>query len=132
MNELTLKSGMVLHLQPVKWTALWHILRQIGGTEMLDNPDALMNLKGGDMLKAADATEKLFNYCAGWGVSDDPPREAVEELEVMGLADLDKPHLARANWLRFFALADDDEISSLIGAVLALSAKQEQTGAEES
>ena len=132
MEELTLKSGMTLHLRPVKWTALWHILRQLGGPEMLENPDTLMNLKGGDMLKAADTTERLFNYCAGWGVSDDPPREAVEELEAMGLADLGKPHLARANWLRFIALADDDEISSLIGAVLALSAKQKQTGAEES
>ena len=131
MNELKFEK-VTLHLQPVKWTALWHILRQIGRPEILDNPDMLMNLKGGDMLKAADATEKLFNYCAGWGVTDDPPQGAVEELEAMGLADLDKPHLARANWLRFIALVDDDEISSLIGAVLALSAQQEQTGAEES
>ena len=132
MEELTLKNGTVLHLRPVKWTALWHILRQIGGTKLLDNPDELMKLEGADALKAADTTERLFNYCAGWGVTDDPPQGAVEELEAMGLADLDKPHLARANWLRFIALADDDEISSLIGAVLALSAKQEQAGAEES
>jgi len=131
MEELQFEK-VTLHLQPVKWTALWHILRQIGGTEVLDNPDALMKLEGSDMLKAADATEKLFNYCAGWGVTNDPPQGAVEELTAMGLADLDKPHLARANWLRFIALADDDEISSLIGAVLALSAKQEQAGAEES
>jgi len=130
MDELEFEN-VTLHLLPVKWTALWHILRQIGGTEMLDNPDALMNLEGADMLKAADATERLFNYCAGWGVSDDPPPEAVEELAAMGLADLDKPHLARANWLRFIALANDDEISSLIGAVLALSARA-QAGAEES
>lgn len=128
MDELSFEN-VTLHLKPIKWTALWHILRQIGGTELLNDPDALKDLEGADALRAADATERLFNYCAGWGVSDDPPPEAVDELAAMGLADLDKPHLARANWLRFIALKDDDEISSLIGAVLALSA---QAGAEES
>jgi len=131
MNELKFEK-VTLHLRPVKWTALWHILRQIGGTKLLDNPDALKELTGAGALRAADATEKLFNYCAGWGVTDDPPQGAADELEALGLADLDKPHLARANWLRFIALVDDDEISSLIGAVLALSAQQEQMGAEES
>ena len=130
-NELILKSGMTLHLRPVNWMALWGILRKFG-KDALSDPDKLLKVEGDQALDMAEATDQLFNFCAGWGVSDDPPVEALAELEEMGLVKPGQPHLARANWLRFVALANDDEISSLIGVVMALSSKQEQAGAEES
>ena len=123
MEELTLKSGMTLHLRPVKWMALWGILRKFG-KDALSDPDKLLKVEGDQALDMAEATDQLFNFCAGWGVSDDPPVEALAELEEMGFVKPGQPHLARANWLRFLVMEDDEEFSELIAAVMALAAKQ--------
>jgi len=123
MEELTLKSGVVLHLRPVNWMALWRILRKFG-KDALNDPDKLLQVKEDQALDMMEATDQLFNFCAGWGVKDDPPAEALAELEAMGLADLGQPHLARANWLRFVVMQDVGEFSELIAAVMALAAKQ--------
>ena len=123
MEELTLKSGMVLHLRPVEWMALWRILRKFG-KDALNDPDSLLKVKEDQEFDMMEATDQLFNFCAGWGVKDDPPAEALAELEEMGLANPGQPHLARANWLRFVVLEDDEEFSDLIAAVMALAVKQ--------
>ena len=123
MEELTLKSGMVLHLRPVEWMALWRILRKFG-KDALNDPDSLLKVKEDQAFDMMEATDQLFNFCAGWGVKDDPPAEALAELEEMGLANPGQPHLARANWLRFVVLEDDEEFSDLIAAVMALAVKQ--------
>ena len=122
-NELTLKNGMTLHLRPVQWMALWRILRKFG-KDALNDPDSLLNVKEDQALDMMEATDQLFNFCAGWGVSDDPPAEALAELEEMGLANPGQPHLARANWLRFLVMEDDEEFSELIAAVMALAVQQ--------
>ena len=123
MEELTLKSGMVLHLRPVEWMALWRILRKFG-KDALNDPDSLLKVKEDQAFDMMEATDQLFNFCAGWGVKDDPPAEALAELEEMGLANPGQPHLARANWLRFVVLEDDEEFSDLIASVMALAVKQ--------
>ena len=123
MNELTLKNGMVLHLRPVKWMALWRILRKFG-KDALNDPDKLLKVEGEQALDMVEATDQLFNFCAGWGVSDDPPAEALAELEEMGFVKPGQPHLARANWLRFLVMEDDGEFSDLIAAVMALAMRQ--------
>ena len=122
-NELILKSGMTLHLRPVNWMALWGILRKFG-KDALSDPDKLLKVEGDQALDMVEATDQLFNFCAGWGVSDDPPVEALAELEEMGFVKPGQPHLARANWLRFLVMEDDEEFSELIAAVMALAAKQ--------
>ena len=123
MEELTLKSGTVLHLRPVNWMALWGILRKFG-KDALNDPDKLLKLEGEQALDMVEATDQLFNFCAGWGVSDDPPAEALAELEEMGFVKPGQPHLARANWLRFIVLEDDEEFSELIAGVMALATRQ--------
>jgi len=121
---LELKNGRTLHLRPVKWSAAWKIIRQLGGMGVLDNLDDLEgtmeSLTASEALQAADASQRLFDYCAGWGVTDEPPEEEIAGLVAAGLAPAD-PHLARAAWLQFNVLADDDEVSTLIAEVLALS-----------
>lgn len=128
-DELTLKSGMTLHLRPVKWMALWRILRKFG-KDALNNPDGLLQMSEDQTFDMVEATDSLFNFCAGWGVADDPPAEALAELEEMGLAEPGQPHLARANWLRFVALEDDEEFSDLIAAVMALAVQRAEAEGE--
>jgi len=123
MEELTLKSGTTLHLRPVKWMALWGILRKFG-KDVLNDPDSLLKMKEDQALDMVEATDELFNFCAGWGVKDDPPAEVLAELEDMGLVNVGQPHLARANWLRFVVLENDGEFSELIAAVMALAVQQ--------
>ena len=122
-NELVLKNGMTLHLRPVNWMALWRILRKFG-KDALNDPDKLLQVGEDQALDMVEATDQLFNFCAGWGVKDDPPPEALAELEEMGLANPGQPHLARANWLRFLVMEDDGEFGDLIAAVMALAQQQ--------
>lgn len=131
MNTFTLKSGTVLHLQPVRPAAVRHLLLQFGNVDMFENPEALLELKGKAQGKAIAATEKLYNYVAGWGVTDDPPDEALGELEAIGL-DVGNERRARADWLRFLLIEDDEEMGELIGAVLILSKSGTEESTEES
>lgn len=123
MDELTLESGTILHLRPVKWMALWRILRKFG-KDALNDPDSLLKLDDDKALDMVEATDQLFNFCAGWGVTDVPPAEALAELEAMGFVEPGQPHLARANWLRFMVLENDEEFSDLIAAVMTLAVQQ--------
>jgi len=120
-NVFETKSGTTLTLRAVKWTASWHIIRKLGGPEVLADPESIKKLTGLDALRAADATEQLFNYIAGWGVVESPPPGSMAELEALELSTPGQPHLERANWLRFLVLEDDDEASTLIARVLALT-----------
>jgi len=126
MNTLKLGNGRELHLKAVNWTAAYHILQRFGGPELLSDEKAILALEGKAAMQAANATEQLFNYCAGWGVTDDPPEDELNELEVLGLVQPNQPHLTRANWVRFVCMENDTEASELIGAVLALSAQKVQ------
>lgn len=120
MNTLELKSGRVLHLRPVRQAAIRHLLVQFGRDDLLDAPEKLLQSSGKAQMKALEATERLFTYLAGWGVEDAPPAEDLEILAELGYP-ADKPHLARANWLRYLLLEDDDEVSDLIAAVMQIT-----------
>ena len=123
-DTLSLKNGTVLHLQGVKLGLLRNLVLQFGGWQAFENPDGLRKLTGKRMGQALQSTEVLFNYCAAWGVKDDPPEEAMEELEALGLPT-GSARQARANWLRL-ELSDDDEMGELIGLVMALSVPQDE------
>lgn len=131
MDTFPLRSGTVLHLQPVRPAAVRHLLLQFGNVNMFENPEALLELKGKAQAKAIEATEKLYNYVAGWGVTDDPPDEALAELEAIGL-DVSNERRARADWLRFLEIEDDEEMGELIGAVMVLSQRETEESTEES
>ena len=128
-NTYTTKSGQVLHLRPVNWIALWRILRKFG-RDALSDPDKLLQVGEDQALDMVEATDQLFNFCTGWGVKNDPPSNELAELEEMGLIKPEQPHLARANWLRFKVLEDDEECSELIAAVMTLAAEVKQAEKE--
>jgi len=123
-DTLTLKSGTVLHLKGVRPGPLRNLILQFGGIKIFEDPDSLKELTGKRMSRALGATEVLFNYCAAWGVTDDPPEEAMDDLDALGLP-AGSPKQARANWLRYLELSDDDEMAELIGLVMALSVPQD-------
>ncbi|NIV36415.1 MAG: hypothetical protein GWN58_45345, partial [Anaerolineae bacterium] len=109
------------------------MLIKTGLMKLLDDPELLENQekrqawieKMGEKQQArlAEGEYQLFNYCAGWGVKDNPPEEAMDELAALGFAERGMPHLTRANWLRFLFLDGDDEAGTLVGAVMSLTAK---------
>lgn len=124
MNDtFTTKTGHTLHLKPLRRDAIMPILERFGGPSMVQNPDALRNLSGRALDRANAATVQLFNYCAGWGVADDPPPEMLNEMDETGFG-AESEYLARINWVRYFVLDDEDEAGEFIGAVLTYSAAQ--------
>lgn len=125
-NTLTLQCGVTLHLQPVKRMVLQNILAEFGDVgSLMNNPALLRHLTGGQQMKALAATEKLFTYCAGWGVANEPPAESDEELLSVLSGGGDGPHVRRANWVRYVLVNGQGEMGELIGAVMALSFQEE-------
>lgn len=123
-DTFALKCGVVLHLKRVSQTAIRPILLRFGNVRVFETPEQLLDLQGRAAERAVEATEQLFNYCAGWGVTDNPPTEAVEELAELGFR-VNTPRLARINWLRYLLLEGDEEMGQLISSVLALSIQPE-------
>jgi len=131
MRTLKLESGTTLHLKCVNPDAIFSLYRQMGFyDEVARNPDFdgspeewaaewESRLSFEEKTRAASLTEQLFNYCAGWGVTDKVPQPALVELQTIG-CDVSTPRLARINWLRFIELGES-EIDLLIGRVMALS-----------
>jgi len=124
-DTLELKSGRVLHLRPVRQAAIRHLLLQFGRSDLLDEPEKLLELSSKAQFAALEVTERLFTYLAGWGVEDNPPEEDLETLAELGYP-ADKKHLARANWLRYLVLEDDSEVSDFIAAVMTLTLGTEE------
>lgn len=117
-----LKCGVTLHLRQINRQALRPIMLKLGGASALQNPEDLRDLTGKRAEQAVLGIEQLFNYCAGWGVTDDAPQEAIEELAEMRFR-VDTARLARISWIRYSLLEDEDEAGELVGAILAFSSK---------
>ena len=130
MDTFELKTGRVLSLRPVKATMLRHLLSKFGGLRnVLDDPKGIEKLTGAARFRALDAVDQIFNYCAGFGVVDDPTEEELDELAELGFR-VDKPPLARVSWLRLL-LDDDDEAGELMGAVMVLTLRGVEPEEEE-
>jgi hypothetical protein len=95
---------------------------KLGGGSTLQDPKRLRKLTGKERDRATQGLDQLFNYCAGWGVTDDPPEEAIEELAEMGF-QVNTARLARINWIRYLLVEDETEAGGLVGAVLTYSSK---------
>jgi len=119
-HQLTLACGVTLDLAPVKTAPIRHLLLKMGGADLLENPERLRDLDTKSKVKAAEAFERLFTYLTGWGVENDPPPEAIDELNELDMASSSK-QVMRANWIRFFLMEDDTEAAAIVAAVLALS-----------
>jgi len=130
-----MRCGTTLHLRAINRQALRPIMLKLGGGGTLQNPEGLRDLTGKRAEKALLGIEQLFNYCAGWGVTDDAPEDAVEELAELGFR-VDTARLARINWLRYLVIEDEEEAGELVGAVLTFSsrgwiARDEKVGEQE-
>ena len=126
-----LKCGVTLHLKQVNRQALRPIMLRLGGGSTLQDPERLRKLTGKALERAIRGIEQLFNYCAGWGVTDDAPEEAVVELGEMGF-NVDTARLARINWIRYLLVEDETEAGELVGAVLTFSSQDWMARDEES
>jgi hypothetical protein len=136
-----MKRGQVLHLQSVSAQVLRalttkmfsmmlsdpekaeQLIKLSSGKEELANEEVIA-LVGGNIGAVAEAGERLFVYCAGWGISDDPPRRGLDEelLALLGVGRQDT-HRRRAEWVRSL-LADEAEGNALVKAVQELTLKK--------
>ena len=138
-----MKCGTTLHLQKVSSQVLKALTTQMFSAILNDSEksermleivqnkkdgeeftnDEILSVFGAEVGVMAQMGEKLFIYCAGWGVTDDPPKRGIDEelLSLLGVSRKDK-HRRRAEWVRSL-LADEDEAQALIGAVQRLTAE---------
>ncbi len=124
MNTMNLTCGVTLHLQAVQETILQDLMLEFGDMALVRQPERILQLSGERQIRALAATGKLFTYCAGWGVTTDPPDEANELMELLGRdTPADKPRLRRADWVRTITI--QEERGELIGRVMTLTFKKE-------
>ena len=71
-------------------------------------------------LEIEDATERMFLYLAGWCVEDDPPPDAIEEIETL-FGGAKSSRVMRAKWVRYILLSDPEEASNFIAACLLIT-----------
>jgi hypothetical protein len=81
--------------------------------------EQILELFGDDIGIMAEVGEQLFTYCAGWGVTESPPRDADELLEMLGIL-VGKTRLRRASWVRSL-LSNQKEANALVQRVMELS-----------
>ena len=118
--ELETKKAGMLELQPVNQQALLDIILDMGGMEAIAAIAAnTLNAIGGGNHKIVAGANRAMTYCLGWGVTNEPPPDAIATLEALG-KPTNLPEIARANWLRYLVLADQ-EASDLITAVMKLT-----------
>ena len=121
-REFETKSGRVLHTVPVRWELITNVLRRfrLPIAELMESPDKLRDLSESDQLEAMEAISVLLNLFSGWGVTDNPDDGEMRELRALGF-ETTSDKVTRANWIRYIVMQDDEEVSALMGHILALS-----------
>lgn len=116
------QSGQLLHLQPVQGGVLQTIMAQMAAIEGMDidEPGSITELMGASQSKALEISERLFNYCAGWGVKEDPPPGRTQITDIMGI-DTSQPNIRKAAWVRYELGASQEELGDLISIVIGLT-----------
>jgi len=133
------ESGVRLDVIPVRKLPIQDLLYKLGVTERVAKGNAsveeiqaaIINGSPTQQMQTAKAAMALFGYCMGYGVVNDPPAEAVEELRAMNLAP-DNPRALRTTWLNYMVLEDGDEAGRLAGVIMALTfGKEIATAADQ-
>jgi len=116
---MKLKCGRVLSLQAVNPATLSYIITELQGHDITDAE----NWPTEKAEQFNEAVERLFNYCAGWGVVDSPTEDDLMELVALKFVEnpVAHPNVARVAWLRYMLLKDKEEAGALIGYVMALT-----------
>lgn len=125
-------SDTTLHCRPVGGSILQTIMSQMASIDgmNLNEPETLTTLMGADQAKALAASERLFNYCAGWGVIEDPPPGRTEITDLM-MIDMSQPNLRKAAWVRYELGASEKELGDVIGIVMGLTFAGPQLNGQE-
>lgn len=119
------KTGIMLTLKPVSRLALQGLLSDLGflsGGDQDEVKGRIDNLSAQEKVQFAQDSNRLFNYCAAYGVVEDPPPSAVKELRALGF-DTPSTRVNRANWLRYMVLADEEEAGELWGVIAGVTFK---------
>lgn len=125
-------NGTRLTCRPVRKLPVQDLLFKLGVTGKLvegasasDIQAALTKVNTAEQVDQAKAAMALFNYVMAYGVVDDPPVEAVEELQALGVAPTNANAL-RATWLNYLVLEDSEEAGLLSGVIMALTFKGDE------
>lgn len=113
---VSLNGDTTLQVKAVTKYALWQFVKKLGGVKFINDPTILSRLPDDELQAARDVIDQLWTYCIGWGVVDDPPEDAMAELEMMGLVS-PSPRLTRANWVRWLLLDDQGDAWSIFWTV---------------
>ena len=125
------KSNVILKCKAVSGGVLQSLLADLSALEGVDmnDPSTLLTMGGSQQALAIQASEKLFTYCTGWGVINDPPEKMSEVSQLMGIRP-DQPNMMRAAWIRYDLEADQNELGDIVGLVMALTFAQSGNGQE--
>lgn len=117
MQFETEKAG-ALTLQPVNQQALLDIIMEMGDIAAIMEGRISTDASG-----ALQASNRMLTYAFGWGVAEEPPAYALEILAALG-KPTHLPEIARANWLRYLVLSNE-EASALLAEIVKLTFTQE-------
>lgn len=125
-------NGTQLTCVPVRKLPVQDLLFKLGITGKLVEgadpdqiQDQLQQASAAKQVELAKAAMSLFNYVMAYGIEENPPEEAVEELQALGVAP-SNPKALRATWLNYLVLEDSEEAGLLAGVIMALTFRGEQ------
>ena len=126
---ITTSNGTELEVKAVSPVALRNLLfgsgafRRIAGMatrpqgEIVD--EIKQTLSSAEQLKLGADSMRLYNYVTAYGVSNEPPVEAIQQLQLMGF-EVDETPIARMHWLQMFVLSGNDA-NILLSKVIELT-----------
>jgi hypothetical protein len=137
-NTFELQCGIVLELQKIN-TAVIEEINLKAFSDLLRDPrkssemaklsrkgkmsdEDILSLFGSDIGAMAALGDKMFTYCVGWGVKNNPPEDDDELLSLLG-APQDKIYTRRAVWVRTL-LVDSAEGNRLVAHIQAISSAE--------
>ena len=133
MTTFITNSGLELDVVPVSQVGLRNLM--FGGGAMrkvfsggVNGNTAEVMAKISEKLTQQEAVQlgqdgvRLYNYVCSYGVTTDPPEDALEELAAIGY-DLGNPRVARMRWLQLLVL-DEEDSKNLLGEIIRITFKQ--------
>ena len=112
LDELVLECGVTLHLIPGRQTVMTEFFGEAGGFDVLKSGGAENVTANPGTLRGFT---RMFNYIAGWCVTNDVPQDVRADYEMFGGGEF----ATRSRWVR--QIATEQEIAQLFALALALT-----------
>lgn len=126
---ITTNSGIELDVRAVSPVALRNLLfgsgifRRMVGVADKSKAEVLteiqQSLSQQEQLRLGAESSRLYNYICAYGVSNDPPEDAIEQLQAMGF-QTNSDATSRMHWLQMFVL-DEQDTNNLLSEVIRLT-----------